>query len=178
MPTLEETLSHANFPLLMQAGLSGTMTSEWDPTSLLARIGTTIVLMCLLAGSGGVAYNAMSIRHYRQIARVPGKLYDIGGYSMHMYCTGEPGTRRIGEGTYRAVHLQLAFGALHFDIVIGSEPVADAAIQRRTSPHALAVPTFKSSFETFTDWAIHNFPLRPSARPSIAEMGLLQRSRI
>lgn len=56
---------------------------------LLARIGATIVLICLLAGSGGVAYNALSIRHYRQIAGVPGKLYDIGGYSMHLYCTGE-----------------------------------------------------------------------------------------
>jgi pimeloyl-ACP methyl ester carboxylesterase len=56
---------------------------------LLTRIGTTIVLICLLAGGGGVAYNALSIRHYRQIARVPGNLYDIGGYSMHLYCTGE-----------------------------------------------------------------------------------------
>jgi len=56
---------------------------------LLARIGTTIVLLCLLAGGGGVAYNALSIRHYRRVAGVPGKLYNIGGYSMHLYCTGE-----------------------------------------------------------------------------------------
>lgn len=54
-----------------------------------ARIGTTIVLLCLLVGSGGVAFNALSIRHYRQIAGIPGKLYDIGGYSMHLFCTGE-----------------------------------------------------------------------------------------
>jgi len=56
---------------------------------LLARIGTVIVLIWLSAGTGGIAYNALSIRHYRQIAGVPGKLYDIGGYSMHLYCTGE-----------------------------------------------------------------------------------------
>ena len=56
---------------------------------LLTRIGTTILLSCLLAGSGGVAYNALSIRHYRQIAGVPGKLYDIDGYSMHLYCSGK-----------------------------------------------------------------------------------------
>ena len=54
-----------------------------------ARIGLITVLICLLVGSCGVAYNALSIRHYRAIARVPGKLYDIGGYPMHLYCTGE-----------------------------------------------------------------------------------------
>lgn len=56
---------------------------------LLARIGTTLVLLCLLVGGSGVAYNELSLRHYRQVAGVPGKLYDIGGYSMHLYCTGE-----------------------------------------------------------------------------------------
>jgi len=56
---------------------------------LLARIGATILLICLLAGIGGVAYNALSIRHYRRIAGVPGKLYDVAGYSMHLYCTGQ-----------------------------------------------------------------------------------------
>jgi pimeloyl-ACP methyl ester carboxylesterase len=56
---------------------------------LLARLATAIVLICMLASSAGVAYNALSIRHYRQMAGVPGKLYDVGGYSMHLYCTGE-----------------------------------------------------------------------------------------
>jgi pimeloyl-ACP methyl ester carboxylesterase len=55
----------------------------------LARIGTITVLICLLVGSCGIAYNALSIRHYRAIAGVPGKLYDVGGYPMHLYCTGE-----------------------------------------------------------------------------------------
>jgi pimeloyl-ACP methyl ester carboxylesterase len=56
---------------------------------LLARLGTSIVLLCLLAGMGGAADNALSVRHYRSIAGVPGKLYDVGGYSMHLYCTGQ-----------------------------------------------------------------------------------------
>jgi pimeloyl-ACP methyl ester carboxylesterase len=37
----------------------------------------------------GAAYNALSLRHYRQVAGVPGKIYDVGGYSMHLYCTGQ-----------------------------------------------------------------------------------------
>ncbi|WP_082661665.1 alpha/beta fold hydrolase [Terracidiphilus gabretensis] len=59
------------------------------PYKLLIRVCIAIVLLCLLAGSGGAAYNALSIRHYRQIAGVPGKLYRIDGYSMHLYCTGQ-----------------------------------------------------------------------------------------
>jgi pimeloyl-ACP methyl ester carboxylesterase len=36
----------------------------------------------------GAAYNALSLRHFRQIAGVPGRLYDVGGYATHLYCTG------------------------------------------------------------------------------------------
>ena len=56
---------------------------------LLTRISTIIVLLCVLAGVCGIAYNELSIRHYRAIAGVPGKLYAIDGYPMHLYCTGE-----------------------------------------------------------------------------------------
>jgi pimeloyl-ACP methyl ester carboxylesterase len=59
------------------------------PYKFLTRVCIAIVLLCLLAGSGGAAYNALSIRHYRQIAGVPGKLYRVDGYSMHLYCTGQ-----------------------------------------------------------------------------------------
>jgi hypothetical protein len=83
----------------------------------------------------------------------------------------QPGSLCGGEEASRAVHLQFASGTLHLDIVIGSKPAADLAIQRRTSSEALGVPTLKSSFETLTDWATHSFPLRPSARPAIAEIG-------
>lgn len=53
------------------------------------RIGAAVVLIFLLIGGCGAAYNAFSIRHFRNIAGVPGKLYDVGGYPMHLYCTGE-----------------------------------------------------------------------------------------
>jgi len=53
------------------------------------RIGMAIALLVLLICGFGFAYNALSIRHYRQLAGVPGKLYDVGGYAMHLYCTGE-----------------------------------------------------------------------------------------
>ncbi len=56
---------------------------------LLTRISTIIVLLCVLAGVCGIAYNELSIRHYRAIAGIPGKLYNIGGHPMHLYCTGE-----------------------------------------------------------------------------------------
>jgi pimeloyl-ACP methyl ester carboxylesterase len=55
----------------------------------LLRIGASVALICLLLAASGAAYNLLSIRHYRQLTGVPGKLYDVGGYAMHMYCTGE-----------------------------------------------------------------------------------------
>jgi pimeloyl-ACP methyl ester carboxylesterase len=55
---------------------------------LVARFGAAVILVLLLVGGAGAAYNALSIRHYRKLAGVPGKLYDVDGYSMHLYCTG------------------------------------------------------------------------------------------
>jgi pimeloyl-ACP methyl ester carboxylesterase len=46
-------------------------------------------LFVLLAGLGGTAYNEVSIRHYRKIAGLPGRIYEINHHSMHLYCTGE-----------------------------------------------------------------------------------------
>jgi pimeloyl-ACP methyl ester carboxylesterase len=57
--------------------------------TILVRISAAIVLVCLLVGGSAAAYNALSIRHYRHLAGIPGKLYDIDGYSMHLYCTGQ-----------------------------------------------------------------------------------------
>lgn len=59
--------------------------NSWKPVF---KFGWVVVLACLLALGGGTAYNALSIRHYRNIAGIPGKLYDVGGYPMHLYCTG------------------------------------------------------------------------------------------
>ena len=48
-----------------------------------------LVLVGIAIAATGAAYNTLSLRHYRKLAGVPGKLYDVGGYSMHLYCTGQ-----------------------------------------------------------------------------------------
>jgi pimeloyl-ACP methyl ester carboxylesterase len=47
-----------------------------------------LALVCVVIVAG-VTYNALSLKHYREISGVPGKLYTVGGYSMHLYCTGQ-----------------------------------------------------------------------------------------
>jgi hypothetical protein len=56
---------------------------------LLARIAGAIAFAILIICVAGITYNTLSIRHYRELTGVPGKLYDIGGHAMHLYCTGE-----------------------------------------------------------------------------------------
>jgi pimeloyl-ACP methyl ester carboxylesterase len=57
------------------------------------KIAATCFLTALFAfgcAAGlGAAYNALSLRHYRSIAGVPGKLFTVGGYTMHLFCTGQ-----------------------------------------------------------------------------------------
>ena len=55
---------------------------------IISRAGFGAVLLLLVAGAGGFAYNDLSIRHYRQLHPAPGKLYSVDGYEMHLYCTG------------------------------------------------------------------------------------------
>ncbi len=56
---------------------------------LAARIGLALILICVVAAIAGATYNSLSIRHYRRVAGIPGKLYNIDGHALHMYCTGE-----------------------------------------------------------------------------------------
>lgn len=50
---------------------------------------TILLIAAIVAVLGlGAAYNALSIWHYRIVAGVPGKIYDVGGYRMHLWCTG------------------------------------------------------------------------------------------
>jgi len=47
-----------------------------------------VILLCVvLAGTTG--YNAAALRYYHAIYPPPGKLYQMDGYDMHLYCTGE-----------------------------------------------------------------------------------------
>src|SRR5438876_3372369 len=43
-----------------------------------------LVVVALL----GVVYNSASLHYYRVIAGVPGELFTVGGYKMHLLCTG------------------------------------------------------------------------------------------
>jgi pimeloyl-ACP methyl ester carboxylesterase len=53
-----------------------------------AHICAVILLGCILVAAIGAAYNALSLHHFRRVAGVPGRLYDVGGYWVHLYCTG------------------------------------------------------------------------------------------
>lgn len=46
-----------------------------------------LVAVVLLLCAGGV-WNAVALHHYRSVAGVPGKLYQVDGRTMHMLCTG------------------------------------------------------------------------------------------
>jgi pimeloyl-ACP methyl ester carboxylesterase len=53
------------------------------------RTIAALTVVCLAIAAAGVTYNSLTLRHYRSVAGVPGKLYDVSGYSMHIYCTGQ-----------------------------------------------------------------------------------------
>jgi pimeloyl-ACP methyl ester carboxylesterase len=55
----------------------------------IAAVSSMLALL-LVAGAAalGAAYNALSLRHYRSIAGVPGTLFTVDGYPMHLFCTG------------------------------------------------------------------------------------------
>ena len=48
--------------------------------------GLVILLMGVVASAA--AYNHWAFRHYRALFPVPGKLYPVDGFNMHLYCTG------------------------------------------------------------------------------------------
>jgi pimeloyl-ACP methyl ester carboxylesterase len=56
---------------------------------VLSRVLAALALACLGIAAAGATYNALSLRHLRNLAGVPGKLYNVNGFAMHMYCTGQ-----------------------------------------------------------------------------------------
>jgi pimeloyl-ACP methyl ester carboxylesterase len=60
-------------------------------TKIAAIFLLTVLVGLSLAAVAGAAYNALALRHYRIIAGVPGKLFTVDRYSMHLYCTGQGG---------------------------------------------------------------------------------------
>jgi pimeloyl-ACP methyl ester carboxylesterase len=58
-------------------------------STLAYRAVAALTATCLVIAAAGWAYNFLSLQHYRALAGMPGKLYSVNGYSMHMYCTGQ-----------------------------------------------------------------------------------------
>jgi len=80
--------------------------------SLLAAL---FVLGC--AAGLGAAYNTLSLRYYRSIAGVPGKLFTVDGYTMHLFCTGQGAP------------------AIILDAGLGDDSLIWAKVQPRLSQH-------------------------------------------
>ena len=51
------------------------------------RVVLSFVVLLAVAAGASTAFNALAILYYR--ATMPGKSYDVGGYKMHIYCTGQ-----------------------------------------------------------------------------------------
>jgi pimeloyl-ACP methyl ester carboxylesterase len=58
---------------------------------VIAGIGG-LILVLLLAG---VVFQFVMTRIHARIYPAPGELVDVGGYSLHLYCTGEPGAPTV-----------------------------------------------------------------------------------
>ena len=59
-------------------------------------LATELVVIVIAAGIGAM-YEAAQRRHDRETFHPPGKLIDVGGYRLHLYCTGEGGPTVILE---------------------------------------------------------------------------------
>ena len=51
--------------------------------------GLAIILAALVVlGAVGATWNYLAVRHDRKAYPPPGRMYDVNGYAMHLYCTG------------------------------------------------------------------------------------------
>lgn len=55
---------------------------------IVGKVTIFIVFLLLVAGAIGVACNYLAIRHGRMLSPPPGHFYAVGGYTMHLYCSG------------------------------------------------------------------------------------------
>jgi pimeloyl-ACP methyl ester carboxylesterase len=58
---------------------------KWRRTT--ERVVLSLVVLVAVAIGASTAFNALAIYHYR--ATIPGKFYNVHGYRMHIYCTGQ-----------------------------------------------------------------------------------------
>jgi pimeloyl-ACP methyl ester carboxylesterase len=117
-------------------------------------LSALIVLACVAAL--GASYNALALRHYRSIAGIPGKLYLVGDYKMHLYCTGQ------GQP------------AVILDAGLGDDSLIWAKVQPHLSMHTTVCAYDRAGF----GWSA----LRPGSRDanSIADQlhGLLSAAKV
>ena len=62
------------------------------------RVVLTILIVVLLCVLASATYNALYVRHLAKRYPVPGKLYSVNGYQMHLYCTGTGSPAVVLEG--------------------------------------------------------------------------------
>lgn len=53
------------------------------------RLVLSVVILVCAAATLTTVYNTIAVRYYESTYGAPGKLYDVAGYRMHLYCTGE-----------------------------------------------------------------------------------------
>jgi hypothetical protein len=53
------------------------------------RVLLSLVVLVCVAATLTATYNVIAQRYYQSIYKAPGRLYEVGGYRMHLYCTGE-----------------------------------------------------------------------------------------
>jgi hypothetical protein len=58
-------------------------------TRLLGKIFIGLACLVALTAATGAAYQSISVVRDRRDYPMPGRLVDVGGYKMHIYCTGQ-----------------------------------------------------------------------------------------
>ena len=53
------------------------------------RVVLGLVILVCGAAAASTLFHAVALRYYRSIYQAPGTIYNVNGYKMHLYCTGE-----------------------------------------------------------------------------------------
>lgn len=55
---------------------------------IVRRMGVGLAALLVILGITGAGWNLLAVRHDRRANPPPGRIYDVNGYPMHLYCTG------------------------------------------------------------------------------------------
>lgn len=89
----------AGLPILL--AVAAWFSSSSDSSRALLRalkyvLAADLLFVVIAAGIGAI-YEATNRKHDRETFHPPGKLIDVGGYRLHLYCTGEGGPTVVLE---------------------------------------------------------------------------------